>query len=198
MQAEVAAVVATAQQATQQGRVASASAHTAHAALHSAQAHAQKVTGDFLHDFYERKIFDPYLTFGSAQEEQAYREREEARQRAIEAARALGTPEGELLALRLSREQLQDAARFGADRSPDFAPTYATIVSAGTDLEQAMAISPDRAREDQAQTQASPSGLVSPDIIASLRNAGISVPASDALPSVVSNHRACESGRLIS
>jgi len=173
MQAEVLAVIASAQQTAQQGRTATANAQMAEVALHSAQAQARRVTDDILHDFYERKIFDPYLTFSSPEEERAYREREEARQRAIEAARAQGTPQGDLLAVRLSQEQLEDAARFGADRSPEFAPAYRAVVGAGDDLERALAVSPEQAREDHAHAPAGTAALVSPDIIASLRNAGV-------------------------
>lgn len=175
MQAEVAAVVATAQLAAQQGKVASTSAHMAHAALHSAQAHAHKVTGDFLHDFYERRIFDPYLTFSSPEEEQAYRQREEARQRAIEAARALGTPEGELRALQLAKEQLLDAGRYGADRSPDYEPMLGRIDDALTPLGQAISSPPEANREAHSAFDSTEAALVSPELIAVLRATGAGI-----------------------
>lgn len=194
MQAEVLAVIANAQQTAQQVSTATANARTAEVALHSAQAQARRVTDDFLHDFYERKIFDPYLTFSSPEEERAYREREEARQRAIEAARAQGTPQGELTALRLSQEQLEDAARFGADRSPEFAPTYNRVVQARGDLEQALGVSPEASQQASLQEPAVPPSLVCPDIIASLRNAGVSVPSDTAAPSSVP-HRPLDHAR---
>lgn len=187
LQTAIRASVDAAQALVPQARTATTTGHAAELALHQAVAHARQVTGDFVHDFYERRIFDPYLSFATPEEEQAYRDREETRQRAIEAARALGTPEGDLLALQLSEEQLNDAARYGADRSPDFAPTYDRVSRAGDDLERSLGIAPQQARADHANAQAEPHELVCPDIVASLRNAGVSVPDADATPCVIAN-----------
>lgn len=165
-------------------------------ALHQAVDQARRVTGDFVHDFYERRIFDPYLSFASPEEEQAYRDREEARQRAIEAARALGTPEGDLLALRLGREQLEDAARYGADESPAYAGVYAEISSAERDLRAA--VEPEQRQRSTAaledrDTTSEP--LVSPDVLASLRNAGVTMTDPNASSAIVPNSRPPEPGR---
>lgn len=197
MQAEVLAVIASAQQTAQQGRTATANAQTAEVALHSAQAQARRVTDDFLHDFYERKIFDPYLTFSSPEEERAYREREEARQRAIEAARAQGTPQGDLTALRLSREQLEDAGRHGADRSPDYATSLGTLRTAEAQLESAIGASQREARSTQ-PTEATPDfdpSIISPEILANLRSAGVTIPASDPSLAISAGFRASVSER---
>lgn len=195
MRAEVMAFVAATQAASQQARTAAATAQPAEMALHAAQAEARHVTGDFVHDFYERRIFDPYLTFASVEEERAYREREEARQRAIAEARALGTPEGDLLALRLSEDQLRDAARYGADQSPDFAPTLESVTGARQSLEQAMGVSGLQAQQDHENAAAGQAALVSPEIIASLRSAGVSVPPADASAPIIADNRIAEAGR---
>jgi len=180
LRAAVRATVDAVQGLVPQTRNAAATGTTAELALHQATAHARQVTNTFVHDFYERRIFDPYLSFASAEEEQAYRDREEARQRAIAEARARGTPEGDLLALRLGREQLEDAARFGADRSPDYAGLYSQVSSAERDLRGAMGpVQRERsiAVLDEAPT---PQPAISPDVLASLRQAGVTIAENDA------------------
>lgn len=64
--------------------------------------------------------FDPYLQFGSVEEAEAYREREQARQAYIEAELAKGTAEGEYNAAAATKAQLKDAGAHGADQHPDF------------------------------------------------------------------------------
>ncbi len=78
-------------------------------ALERARAEARAQIAGFMADYYDRKIFEPYLRFASAEDEAAYREREERRRNEIEEARALGTPEGDLRAAKLAQEQLKDA-----------------------------------------------------------------------------------------
>lgn len=174
MQAEVLAVIANAQQTAQQVCTATANARTAEVALHSAQAQARRVTDDFLHDFYERKIFDPYLTFSSPEEERAYREREEARQRAIEAARALGTPEGELRAADLAIDQMHDAGRHGADASPEFDDHLRGLQSARNSL--AAQIGGRETSQTLPDQQSRTAPAIPADVLAALSKSGVSTP----------------------
>lgn len=175
IRAEVMASVAASQTLAQQTRTSVASAQAAEVALHAASAEAHRVTGDFVRDFYERKIFDKYLDFASPEDAQAYREREEARRKAIEEARALGTPEGELHALRLTKEQLLDAGRYGAAQSPDYQPMLDRIDGALRPLEQAVGAQPVRRQEAEAAFDSTEAALVSPDIIAVFRANGAGV-----------------------
>jgi hypothetical protein len=106
-------------------------------ALERARAEARAQVAGFMADYYDRKIFEPYLRFASAEDEAAYREREERRRKEIEEARALGTPEGDLRALQLSKEQMRDAGAHGADKSPDFEARFAALSSSETQLTKA-------------------------------------------------------------
>lgn len=125
IRAEVTAFIAAAQVIANQAMALAATTQTAEAALHLASEAARREVTSFVQDFYEKKIFDPYLRFASAEDEAAYREREEERKREIKEALALGTPEGTLKANLLSREQMLDAGAHGADKSPDYAPMLA-------------------------------------------------------------------------
>lgn len=175
IRAELMASVAASQTLAQQTRSTVANAQAAEVALHAASAEAHRVTGDFVRDFYERKIFDPYLTFGSRDEERAYREREESRQRAIEEARALGTPEGELRALQLAKEQLLDAGRYGAAENPNYRPMLGRIDDAITPLEQSIYARPEAKQEAHDAFDSAEAALVSPDLIAVLRATGAGI-----------------------
>ncbi len=97
--------------------------------LFAASAAAERSVRDFEKDFYERRIFDPYLKFTSKEDEEAYRQREEARRKAIEDARNEHTPQGELRAVNLSIDQLKDAGAHGADRSGEFKPLLDDLTS---------------------------------------------------------------------
>lgn len=184
IRAEVNAFVAATQATALQARSAAATAQAAEMAVHAAQAEARRVTGDFVHDFYERKVFDPYLRFASEDEEKAYREREEARRQQIEAARAEGTPEGDARALDLAKDQLLDAGQHGADRSPDYEPMLNDLTAAQQNLRAAQAPQA-KAEVDSALDEPASVGeaqFVSPDIIASLRRAGVATAASTSPP----------------
>ncbi len=182
IRAEVAASVAASQTLAQQVRTSVAIARAAEVALHAASAEAHRVTGDFVRDFYERKIFDPYLRFASPEDERAYREREEASHRAIEQARAEGTPEGELRALQLARAQLLDAGAHGATNSPDYAPLMDRISSVESRLQGAIVRThPDRSATSARASEPDPldsiaaSTTVPGDLIANIRAAGITL-----------------------
>ncbi len=179
IRAEVVASVIASQTIAQQARSSGVTAQAAEAALHAASAEAHRLTGDFVRDFYERKIFDPYLVFGSPEEERAYREREAARLLAIESARAEGTPEGELRATRLALAQLNDAKDFGADQSPEFAATRDALTLAEQSLAARMP-QPAQTHEEQAQIGLEiapvPPVDLPPELLASLRTHGVVVP----------------------
>ncbi|WP_421729374.1 hypothetical protein [Brevundimonas sp.] len=198
IRAEVMASVAASQTLAQRARASATTAQAAEAALHEASAAAHRVTGDFVRDFYEKKIFDPYLHFASADEERAYREREEASRKAIETARAEGTPEGELRALQISRAQLVDAGKYGAADSPDYQPMLNRIDAAQQPLEQALAgrqpVVQQQAEDALAPTE---STLVSPDIIAVLRSTGTVMSDASASGHGVTRQRATEPGPAV-
>ncbi len=105
----------------QQGRVEVAAREIEMTALQAASAEVRQASEDFLHDYYEKRVFDPYLHFASADDERDYRERETARQRAIHAALAEDTPDGNQRAAQVGQDQLEDAGRHGASDSPDYA-----------------------------------------------------------------------------
>lgn len=178
IRAEVTASIGAAQAVAQQARTVAASGTAAEAALHEASAEARRVTGDFVRDFYERKIFDPYLRFGSPEEEQAYRERESAREKAIEEARARGTPQGDLKAAELALAQLDDAGAHGADESPDFARYRQRVAATIPPLrsaigQQAPQVAAPATESKANDAPAALSDLDLGDIAASLKAAGI-------------------------
>ncbi|MDO9223610.1 MAG: hypothetical protein Q7U20_07850 [Caulobacter sp.] len=138
IRAEVSAFVAAAQAVGQQVRSTSATAQSAEVALHAASAAAGRETRDLAHDFYDRKIFDPYLRFTSAEDEEAYRRRETERQKYIAEQLALGTPEGNLSASKAMTEQMDDAEAHGAGGSPEFRARQDRLKASEGKLESAL------------------------------------------------------------
>lgn len=122
LRSEIAASVSASATAIQQAKASASGDRAERVGLDAARAQAQATVEDFTDAYYGRRIFDPYLRFASSEEEDAYRRREEDRRIAIEAARAEGTPEGDLRAAQLAREQLLDAGAHGADASPEYQP----------------------------------------------------------------------------
>ena len=183
----------------------------AQAALRDASAAAHRTVSDFTRDFYERKIFDPYLKFASVEDEEAYRRREQERQRAIEKAQAENTPEGNLRANTLAIEQLQDAGAHGADRSPEFKPRMNKLIESGGALRSAIAGHPVVTTEQHEQgalvatAAADPLASVkakSPEtagVASVLLAAGLSIPHSDNVGHGVSHQatRAASPSRVI-
>lgn len=176
IRAEVAAFVAAAQVIANQAAASAATALTAEAALHLASEAARREVASFVEDFYEKKIFDPFLRFASAEDEAAYREREEKYQRDIQAARALGTPEGDLRALELVEAQMLDAKAHGAGDSGQFAPMAAGIASKKAALKAALGgeaeLGAPSPPADEA-TRTAPTPDKSADPLAALREAGV-------------------------
>ena len=129
------------------------------------------------------KDFDPYLRFSSAEDEEAYRRREEENRRAIEAALAKHTPAGDLEATRLAERQLADAGAHGAEASPEFAAQATRLAQSRHDLEQAMG-DKTPANESVAATaqdkraeaaSASPTDAELADVMATLQSSGVTV-----------------------
>ncbi len=182
MTARITATVANAATLAQQASEVAATVQAAVAAqqLATASKAAREAVTSFEEDFYKRKIFDDCLKFTSDDDKKAYREREEERHRAIDAAKAKNTPEGDLQATRLSIAQLDDAGAHGADRSPQFSQTRHILSQSETALSTAIASSNRSANTPVAKPEAdlldaSPSAAVDPAIIASLKSAGVVV-----------------------
>jgi len=148
------------------------------AALQAASANTHQTVSDFARDFYERRIFDPYLRFASAEDEEAYHRREAERREAIDKALAEGTPEGNLRASKLSLAQLEDAGAHGADRSPDYNRWHDDLRASSTRLSAAMeGTRPRRAASvARAVSDEKPETPLSPELLASLRGAGVTIP----------------------
>lgn len=187
---EVAASVAATQALVQQAGPASTALQSAQAALYEASATADRTVRDFNRDFYERRIFDPYLRFTSTEDEEEYRRHEQERQRAIEKALAENTPEGNLRANQLAIEQLKDAGAHGADRSPDFKPTMDRLQKSSDALTKAIEHQRQPTRTEQATATQTPDytdplqsvGAKAPEakgVAAVLLAAGISKPQTD-------------------
>lgn len=171
----------------------------AQAALRDASIAAHRTVADFSRDFYERKIFDPYLKFASTEDEEAYRRREQERQRAIEKAQVENTPAGNLRANELAIDQLKDAGAHGADRSPDYKPRMDGLVGSRDALRSAVARNQAVATEHQGPS--APATGDAADPFASLKAkspetagaasvllaAGLSVPHSDNVGHGVTN-----------
>ncbi|MFT4075638.1 MAG: hypothetical protein QM647_08890 [Asticcacaulis sp.] len=144
------------------------------AELATASAAARQTTQDFMHDFYEKRIFDPYLHFASPEDEKEYREREAARQRAIEKAQAENTTEGNLVATKLAEEQLKDAGAHGADRSPQYRPSLDRLHQSATNLSASLSDEQNR-NVDAAMSAALPKKADHSEAAANLKNAGVVV-----------------------
>lgn len=177
----IGASVAASASLVQQGRTQSDAARDGVAmTLQAASVQASQTVRDFSSAYYEDRIFDPYLRFDSVEEERAYREREAARQHAIEAALAEGTPQGNRRALQLSREQLEDAGRHGADQSPEFGAWVERIDQSERAMDGALAARDNQGRAQPVETATvdplddiQAAAPVDPTIVNALRNAGV-------------------------
>jgi hypothetical protein len=109
-------------------------------AANSPAAAARQTILDLSHDYYDRKVLDPYLKFQSEEDEKAYRKRELENQEAIRRELAKGTPEGDHNAALIFNRQLNDARDHGADASPDFADimrrSQEAVRDTGANIEQ--------------------------------------------------------------
>lgn len=127
-------------EATTSAAAIAVAAQTAAAAgnLTAASAATRQNVESLSNDLFQRRIFDPYLGFASAEEEADYRAREAERQRAIAEQLALHTPEGDLMAGGLTAGQMLDANAHGAGASPEFQPRWDHLVAALRQQRQAM------------------------------------------------------------
>jgi hypothetical protein len=89
-------------------------------------------------DMHERKIFDPYLSFASAEEEAEYRRREAENKRYIDAELAKGTPEGDLNAAGAAQGQMLDTAAHGAADSPEFKERWEALEKTAREQREAV------------------------------------------------------------
>lgn len=171
LRSEVTATVTAAIAIAGQVRAATtASALQADLALRTASADARRTVDAFVTDFYEKKIFDPYLRFASAEDEAAYREREAERQRAITTAQAENTPEGDLRAVALARAQLKDAGAHGAAGSPDYQPMVDNLDRAHASLDAQLRPA---SRTYDPLDEVAPAVTADASILAALRDAGV-------------------------
>lgn len=93
---------------------------------------ASAATGDttraLAHDIFSQRMFAPYMRFTSAEEEDAFRDREAKARAYIEAQLGRGTPEGNLNAGAGMAGYMLDAHAHGAGNSPDFLPRWNSLV----------------------------------------------------------------------
>lgn len=75
-------------------------------------------------DVFEKRIFDPYLHFSSAEDEADFRKRQAAARKYVDEQLARGTPEGNLNAAGGMQGTLLDADAHGAGASPEFMPRW--------------------------------------------------------------------------
>jgi hypothetical protein len=207
IRSEVAASVAATQALVQTAAAQGSSPQSAQAELYAASANAERSVRDFEKDFYERRIFDPYLKFASKEDEEAYRQREAERQQAIEKAREEHTPQGELRAVNLSIDQLNDAGAHGADRSPDYQRERDRLTKVHDQLSHAISSNDQSKPQTASNAPASASvdplqdvGAKAPDakgIAAKLLAAGISPPQSDNVGNGVSSYALQNSSNLV-
>ncbi len=181
IRAIIASAIADARACTMEVRgAAGLGAAEARAALQSASEAARAAVSSFEDDYFGKRIFDPYLRFASAKDEEAYRQREQERQRAITEALAEGTPEGNLRANELALEQLHDAGAHGADRSPQYQPELNSLESSRRRLTSAIAQAHDDSPPVQAEAPPTPESLgdadpsIPSDVLATLRAASVS------------------------
>ncbi len=180
LRAEVNASVAAAQSVVQQAQAAGGASQIAQAALYEASEKAHRTATDFVRDFYDRHIFDKYLEFADAKDEEDYRKREAERQAAIEKALAEHTPEGNLKAVQLERDQLKDAGAHGADRSPDYQRWNDRLAAANNDLGTALANAPGKSNTVKSTTNDPLDAIKSaspapPEVLANFRAAGVTL-----------------------
>ncbi|WP_263588661.1 hypothetical protein [Sphingopyxis sp. GC21] len=170
MQASVAGLVGEAQAIAQEGRDAANRADGGDT-LTAIDARTRATVQRIGNDVFARKVFDPYLRFDSAEDEEAYRKREAEREATIKRELAKGTPEGNRNAAALLEEQILDAGAHGANASPDYTPMLNDAQKARAELGAAL----EREASKSLPTPAKPAQSNDPmdDIMASLQAAGV-------------------------
>ena len=194
IRSDIAACVAAAATTSQQAQAVTAAA-TGTASLTAASEAARAEVASVDDDLFKRRIFDPYLRFGSKADEDAYRRREEQRETQIKAAQSENTPQGTLRAANLTIDQIDDAGAHGASRSPEFAAHRKAVVDVKEGLETALRTEAAPAELAQSGVPAPAAATVDPDkvsaksglqdAIASLRAAGVAPVHPDTAAPVV-------------
>ena len=136
-----------------------------------------QVTG-FMHDYYERKIFDPWLRFASPEDEEAFRKREAERHQAIQQAHSEQTPQGDLRALTLAIDQTKDAGAHGAEKSPEYATQLHGLESKAAELTKVLGPTSRQSSIADPLDQAAPV-KVDPTILAGLKSIAAADPAGE-------------------
>jgi hypothetical protein len=178
VRAEITACIASASSVARQADIAIAAGAGPTANLAAASQAARSAVASFNDDFYEKKIFDPYLRFSSAEDEEKYRRDEATRKQEIEKALALHTPAGDLQANKLAIDQLKDAGAHGADQSPEYASRLSTLtatkeaLAAQVEKKETPTSSQDRL-EAAAAAQPTDAPTLPPEMLAALRNVSL-------------------------
>jgi hypothetical protein len=137
---------------------------------------ARQTISNLSHDYYDRKVLDPYLKFQSEEDEKAYRKHEQENKEAIQRELAKGTPEGDHNAALIFDRQLKDAGAHGADASPDFADmrrrNEQAVRGTGANLQQPQA----KATQPNIAPPPLPDSELA-DIRAALKSAGVTTLA---------------------
>ena len=181
LRASVASAVADIRAYTSDARIAVAAAQGASpqaqaVALQQASEAARSNVTSFMSDYYDRHIFDGWLTFTSAADKEEYQRGEEERRRAIDKALAEKTPEGNLRANELSIDQLKDAGAHGATRSPDYQPDMDKLESGRKALAADIAVSKQPAKQDASRAALA---NIPTESLPRLRNVALADPAQD-------------------
>lgn len=178
LRATVAAAVASGQSAAQQA-LGDAGGAMNNQAMNAQQ--ARQAIADVGRKLFEDKALDPYLQFASAEDEVAYRRREEERRKAYEAEMEKHTVEGDRRAAEIAKSQLGDAEAHGAGKSPEFQRMQASVQEASTTLSAIAAETPTPTKPSRSNA---PNDDIS-DVMAALREAGVKT---DEPPSAQPSH----------
>lgn len=173
IRAEVAAAVGAASALAQQA-TASASGAGAPDAATRARA-ARKTIETVGHDLFDRHVLDDHLQFASAEDEAAYRKREEERRKAYEAELEKHTAKGDHSALAIEQAQLDDAKAHGAGDSAEFAQLQAQVRQAKSGLQEPAPAAGTSTATPNGATSPAPaaSGGSLDDVLAALNAAGV-------------------------
>lgn len=136
LRSEVTAAAGNASTIVQQARAAAAAAAgQASSTQPMTPQQARQAIQSVGHDLFDRHVLDPSLKFTDAQDEAAYRKREEERRIAYERELEKHTVEGDRNATTIVKSQLADAKAHGADRNPEFASLLSRTEAAASALQ---------------------------------------------------------------
>jgi len=110
----------------------------AEAVVTASAAYTRRDTVSLEHDVFNDKIFDRYLHFSSAEDEEAFRKRQASAKNYVDAQLAKKTPEGDLNAGGGMVGVMLDEHAHGAGASPDFAPRWNKLIADVTKQHDAM------------------------------------------------------------